>query len=115
MSAGRAKSLFHPGVLLICPADREDILTAAAEWAAQSGDRLAGIALSDDVKPSDSILKMLRSLPFPVMSAPADSYTVASRVHDLTVKTRPEDAQKIRVIRDIIAKHVKLDRILDRL
>jgi BioD-like phosphotransacetylase family protein len=115
MSAGRAKSLFRPGVMLICPADREDILTAAAEWSKQSGESLAGIALSDDVKPSDAALKQLRSLPFPVLSVPADSYVVASRVHDLTVKTRPEDAQKIRLIQDIIAKHVRLDRILDKL
>ena len=30
----------------------------------------------------------------------------------MTVKTRPDDAEKIRLIRDMIAKHVDVKRIL---
>jgi BioD-like phosphotransacetylase family protein len=44
-----------------------------------------------------------------------DSYEVASKVHDLTVKTRPNDAEKISIIRDLIAKNVNLEKILESL
>ena len=39
-------------------------------------------------------------------------YEVASRVHNLTVKTRPGDVEKISVIRDIIAENVDVNKIL---
>ena len=115
MGATRARSLFKSGVLLIAPADREDILAAAADWTRQASGSLSGIVLSDDVKPTDASLKLLRTLPCPVLMVRSDSYSVASRVHDLIVKTRPEDSQKIKLIQDIISAHVHFDRILDRL
>ena len=34
-------------------------------------------------------------MPYPVLLAEGDSYEVASRVHDLNVKTRPADTRKI--------------------
>jgi BioD-like phosphotransacetylase family protein len=48
----------------------------------------------------------------PVLLAKEDSYEVASKVHDLTVKTGPDDKEKIELIRDLIAKHVDVNRIL---
>jgi BioD-like phosphotransacetylase family protein len=47
-----------------------------------------------------------------VLLAAEDSYEVASRVHNLNVKTRPGDTEKISVIRDIIATHVDVNKIL---
>jgi BioD-like phosphotransacetylase family protein len=58
---------------------------------------------------------MIQELPFPVLLSKEDSYEVASVVHDLTVKTRPIDTEKITVIRDLIAKYVDVDQILKRL
>jgi len=58
-------------------------------------------------------MKALQSLPIPVLLAQGDSYQVASRVHDLTVKTRPADAEKISLIRDLIAKHINVKKIIE--
>ncbi len=54
-------------------------------------------------------------MPIPVLLAQADSYQVASKVHNLTVKTRPNDAKKISLIRDIVAKHINVKKIIDSL
>jgi BioD-like phosphotransacetylase family protein len=54
-------------------------------------------------------------MPFPVLLAEEDSYLVASKVHDLTVKTRPDDTQKINLIRDLIAEYVDVNKILKAL
>jgi BioD-like phosphotransacetylase family protein len=54
-------------------------------------------------------------MPFPVLAAADDSYDVASKVHDLTVKIGPEDTQKISLIRDLIAQHVDTRKILESL
>jgi BioD-like phosphotransacetylase family protein len=51
----------------------------------------------------------------PVLLAEEDSYEVASKVHDLIVKIRPSDSEKIALIRDLIAKNVNLKKILESL
>jgi BioD-like phosphotransacetylase family protein len=47
--------------------------------------------------------------------ARAESYQVASKVHNLTVKTRPNDAEKISLIRNIVATNVNVKKIIESL
>jgi len=103
MGVNNAMRFFKRGVLLITPGDREDIILAAATTVGPtSGPRLAGIVLTGGLRPSENVLKVIRGMPFPVLLATEDSYEVASKVHDLTVKTRPDDTEKISIIRDLI-------------
>jgi BioD-like phosphotransacetylase family protein len=116
MGPQNAMSHFKRGVLLITPGDREDIILAACtSLDAQSDQRLAGMVLTGNLRPNSSMLKVIRAMPIPVLLTVEDSYQVASKVHDLTVKTRPADAGKISLIRDLIAKNVNVDKILSSL
>jgi BioD-like phosphotransacetylase family protein len=116
MGAQNAIKYFKRGVLLITPGDREDIVLAACTSIdANSNDKMAGIVLTGGLRPSEAVLRVIRSMPIPVLLAEPDSYQVASRVHDLNVKTTPADAQKISLIRDIIAKSVNVKRIIESL
>ncbi|MGE3311410.1 MAG: phosphotransacetylase family protein [Limisphaerales bacterium] len=117
MSVHHAMHHLTRGALVITPGDREDILLAAgaAQGCADGAAELSGIILTDDIRPSAPVLRIVRDLPFPVLLAEGDSYQVASRVHDLTVKTRPADTQKIEIIRDVVGRHVDVARILQLL
>jgi BioD-like phosphotransacetylase family protein len=116
MGAQNAMQFFKRGVLLITPGDREDILLAAgAMTAPQSDEKMAGIILTGGLRPGANVLKALQTLPIPVLLARADSYEVASTVHNLIVKTRPADAEKISLIRDLIAKNVNVKKIIESL
>jgi hypothetical protein len=116
MSAQNAMKFFKRGVLLITPGDREDIILAACTSIdAQSEEKMAGIVLTGGLRPPESILKIIRTMPIPVLLAQADSYEVASKVHTLIVKTRPSDAEKISLIRDIVAKNVNVKKIINSL
>ena len=115
MGAANVAKRLKPGTLLITPADREDIINAAADWAQDSNSSLAGVILSDEIKPSAATTRQLRTFPCPVLLAAQSSYAVANAVHDVTVKTGPDDTQKIGLIQKIIAEHVNLDRILAKL
>jgi BioD-like phosphotransacetylase family protein len=64
------------------------------------------------LRPSEGILKIIREMPYPVLLTNYDNYDAASKVHDLIVKTRPDDAEKIAVIRDLIGQHVDVKKIL---
>ena len=116
MGVQNALHLFKKGVLIITPGDREDIILAVASTLSDEGDRgLAGMILTRNLKPSKESQRVIGKMPFPVLSAAEDSYDVASRVHDLTVKIRPDDTQKIALIRDMIAQHVDTNKILEAL
>jgi BioD-like phosphotransacetylase family protein len=116
MSAQNAMKFFKRGVLLITPGDREDIILAACTSIdAQSEEKMAGIVLTGGLRPTESILKIIRTMPIPVLLAQTDSYQVASKVHTLIVKTRPSDAEKISLIRDIVAKNVNVKKIINLL
>ncbi|MDB6065108.1 MAG: hypothetical protein JWR26_1316 [Pedosphaera sp.] len=113
MGAHNALSHFKSGVLLITPGDREDIILAACtSLDGQSDEIMAGIVLTGNFRPSANVLKVIRAMPIPVLLATEDIYQVASKVHNLTVKTRPGDTQKIMLIRDLIAKNVDVQKIL---
>ncbi|MBU6402940.1 MAG: hypothetical protein KGS61_21680, partial [Verrucomicrobia bacterium] len=116
MGVHNAINYFKHGVLLITAGDREDILLAVASTRyGRPGESLAGIILTRRLRPGPSVLKAIQEFPFPVLLVKGDSYEVASRVHDLTVKTRAHDTEKISLIRDLIAKHVDVQRILKAL
>jgi hypothetical protein len=116
MGAHNAMQFFKRGVLLITPGDREDILLAAgAMTQPDSDERLAGIVLTGGIRPSPNVIKALQTVPIPVLLANADIYKVASKVHNLTVKTRPSDSEKITLIRNLIARNVNVKKIIDSL
>jgi len=114
MSVQNAIRFFKPGVLLITPGDREDLVLAAATVAGRER-KLAGVVLTGNLRPGKNALKAIQEMQFPVLLARDDSYEVASTVHDLIVKTRPDDTQKIELIRNLIAEHVDVQKILERL
>jgi BioD-like phosphotransacetylase family protein len=114
MGAQNAVNYFRPGALLITPGDREDIVLAACtSLDSEQAERMIGIVLTGNLRPSPSVLKVIRAMPIPVLLASQDSYEVAAKIHDLTVKTRPSDAEKISLIRDLIGKSVDVRRILE--
>lgn len=116
MGAQNAMRFFKRGVLLITPGDREDIvLSACTGIEAHSEDKMAGIVLTGGLRPTDGVLKVIRAMPIPVLLTQEDSYQVASKVHDLNVKTRPGDAEKISLIRDIVARNVDVKKIVEAL
>jgi hypothetical protein len=112
MGAQNAISHFKRGCLVITPGDREDIVMAAAIVASDPGQRLSGMVLTENLRPNPAVLRIIEKADFPVLLAAEESYEVASRVHNLIVKTRPGDTEKISVIRDIIAAHVDVNKIL---
>lgn len=116
MGVHNTMSSFRPGVMIITPGDREDIILAAAGTVInQPRNGLAGIVLTGGFRPNTEVLKLIQEMPFPVLLADQGSYIVASTVHDLIVKTRSTDLEKISIIRDLIAEHVDLNKILTSL
>ncbi len=114
MSSRNAIDHFLPGTLVITPGDREDLILAALSSSAFGAtvESLAGIVLSDDLLPHRNVMEIIRQSRLPVIASHLDSYAVASLIHDLTVKTRASDADKVAKIRSLIRSNVDIEKIL---
>lgn len=98
-----------PGTLLITPGDREDIIMAALSYEATSqAGSISGIVLTRGITPHPHLVKRVQQSTIPVILTESDSYVIASRLHGMTVKTQPDDSDKIPLIQQIISNNIDL-------
>lgn len=116
VGAMTAKSLIDyikPGVLIITPGDREDVLLLTIAACSVTGHKpLAGIVLTRNILPSPHIMEMIAQTNIPVVISHEESYTVASRINSMTVKTQPHDADKIPLIKRLILENVDTEALI---
>mgnify|MGYP003335906498 FL=1 len=101
--------------LVVVPGDREDVIEALAQlWLDGTAhpNRPLGFVLSGGYRPSARVLELIRSADIFAVLMEGDTYSVASKVHDLLVKTHPEDLRKIEEIKRLVAGSLDVDRIL---
>jgi len=118
MNSTHVMQYFRPGTLVITPGDREDVILAALSTSTLSendGDSIAGLVLSGDLLPHQSVLDLLSNSDVPTIASPLDSYAAANAIHSMTVKTLPGDMEKIDKIQALIERHVEVDRLLGKL
>jgi BioD-like phosphotransacetylase family protein len=101
--------------LVVVPGDREDVIEVLTQlWldGAEHPNRPLGFVLSGGYRPSARVLEMIRKANIFAVLMEGDTYSVASNVHDLLVKTHPEDVRKIEEIKQLVAGSLDVDRIL---
>jgi hypothetical protein len=124
-----------PGTLVIVPGDREDVIltlttahlagrprapivdalvdeTPGAVDAGPEGAAI-GMVLTGGYEPRPEVLDAIRHAGLFTAAVEEDTYTVASEVHDLLVKTHAADREKIDLIKELVWEHLEIDRFLD--
>jgi len=105
----------QPGTLIITPGDRDDIILAATATARLAGgSAIAGLVLTNNAPPHAKIAELLAQTDIPVIATTEESYAIASKIFGMTVKTQPQDTDKIPIIKQLITKHVDLKALLAR-
>lgn len=112
MAAKGLVDLMTPGSLIITPGDREDILLAAIAAEGIAGEKVvSGIILTHNILPHQKLMEMIDKTTIPVITCRDNSYAVASKINQMTVKTQPSDLDKIPIIKNLITQHVDLNAI----
>ena len=116
MSLHNALRHIRPGCLLITPGDREDLLLAVLMVGLLSKKgQLAGVLLTGGIRPRSPAMKILRETNIPVLVSREPTYETSSHVHEMVVKIREEDHEKVLLASDIVRRHLDLDRLLEEL
>ena len=101
----RMTHLFSPGALIVTPADREDVIMAAA-LSHLSGTPLAGLMYTSGTSPEDSIQKLCEvalTSSLPVLRVPGNSFETASRLASLDPRVPHDDPRRMDRMLDFIA------------
>ena len=116
MTAKGIVDYLTPGTLIITPGDRDDIILAAVSSARLSGGSttIAGLILTNDIQPHPKLAELLAQTDIPVIAAKGESYTVTSTINRMTVKTQPQDTDKIPIIKNLITQNVDLEMLLSK-
>jgi phosphate acetyltransferase len=101
--------------MVITPGNRGDLLNLLIKVHTgrfQAPRRIAGIILSGGLTPNKRVWNALKKADIPTLVSSFNTYDVAAMVHDLTVKIKSRDSNKIKMVFDIVEKHVDMDSLL---
>ena len=116
MTAKGIVDYLTPGTLIITPGDRDDIILAAISSARLAGGTtIAGLILTNNIQPHPKLVELLAQTDIPVIAAKGESYTVTSTINRMTVKTQPQDTDKIPVIKNLIMNNINLPSLIAKL
>jgi phosphate acetyltransferase len=100
--------------LVITPGDRADIILGALQAHISSNyPRVAGIVLTGNLLPEESILKLIEGVQstVPIISVKGNTFSVANQVGAVQSKIYATNQKKIFMALDVFDTHVKVDRL----
>ena len=101
--------LLQPGVLVVTPGDRDDIILAAC-LASLNGVKLAGLLLTGDFGPDQRVLDLCKAAldgGLPLLSVNTGSFETASNLSGLNKETPADDIERASRVTDFIAQHLR--------
>lgn len=116
MSAQSVLDYIKAGTLIITPGDREDLLfSLIAASGTEALPHVAGVVLSNGLRPSARILDMLALLQIPVVATARECFAATAKINAMIVKTQPSDRDKVSTIEELIRENVDLPRLLEEI
>ncbi|MBM7060127.1 phosphate acetyltransferase [Pseudomonas sp. UL073] len=100
--------LLKPGVLVVTPGDRDDIILAAS-LASMNGVPLAGLLLCSDFQPDARIMELCRGAlqsGLPVLTVQTGSYDTATNLNRLNKEIPVDDRERAERVADFVAGHI---------
>ncbi len=110
----RLMDLFQPGVLVIMPGDRDDLVLAVfSAYCGVCNEPQAGAAvcLTTGLLPSESILRIIRDSQMPVIASGEGTFKLTSQISDLVAKILPGDKKKLEMAEALVAEYVDIAAI----
>jgi BioD-like phosphotransacetylase family protein len=109
---------FTGDVLLITPGDREDLILTAitSNMPTVNGNQgIKGIVLTGGMLPHKSVMRVVEKTNIPLILVKEDTFTIARRITNLTIKIKAGDTEKIMKVKEMIKEYVNVDTIMERL
>jgi BioD-like phosphotransacetylase family protein len=103
--------------IVITPGDRYDILRALVNVHLDKKvpKKISGIILSGALLPDRRTQGLLQGSRIATLVSREDTYSIASKVSSLSVKVKPQDRDKIKIIIDMVDEYLDIDKVVTAL
>jgi len=104
--------------LMITASGRKDIIGGVIDiqmGKIKKGCRISGLVLSGGTEPPAETLRLLEKHKIPTLLSTGDTYSIAAKIHNIQVKIKPEDKNKIDIVIKMVNKYVDVDRIVENI
>jgi phosphate acetyltransferase len=111
-------SFMQNNALMIIPGDRNDMIEAVSKvHLGKMGKRckVSGVIISGGMMPKHGAMRLLEKAVIPVLITKDDTYAIAARINSMTVKLKPQDKKKIKIIVDMVDKYLDIEKVLQSL
>lgn len=112
-TVGNILGRVRPGVLLVTPGDRSDVLVAAS-LSAMNGTKLGAILLTGGFNPEPSILELCKQAfetGLPVLQTNTDTWETSLLLQKFNMEVPTDDEQRIERVKEHTASHISKDWI----
>lgn len=107
-TVGNILGRVRPGVLLVTPGDRSDVLVAAS-LAAMNGTKLGAILLTGGFSPEPTILELCKQAfdtGLPVLTTESDTWETSLLLQRFNLEVPTDDEQRIERVKEHTASHI---------
>lgn len=112
MTSQNALKYIQDRTLLILPGDRDDIALAVLTLSLLRKDvKLSGIVFTDGLMPQPQTMDLICCTDIPVLSVEMRTYETAAKIHDIAVKIRVTDNEKIDLVASNIRENIDLGEL----
>jgi BioD-like phosphotransacetylase family protein len=118
MEVKDAAGYIEDDCMVITPGDRVDFINFLIKVHTgrfTAPKRIAGLILSGGMGPSRRVYGTLKNTSIPTLVTRFPTYDVASKVHDLTVKIKLRDKNKVKLVMEMIERYVDIDEVVRNL
>lgn len=108
--------LLKPGVLVVTPGDRDDMILAAS-LAAMNGVPLAGLLLCSNAQPDPRIMELCQGAiasGLPVMTVTTGSYDTATNLNRMNKEIPIDDRERAETVTAFVARHLDHAWLIER-
>lgn len=116
-TVGNMTHRLRPGALIITPSDRDDIVVASA-LAALNGVPLAGLVLTGETGPTDSVLRLTSrafATGLPLLSVKTDSYVTATLAAAMPIEVPLDDVERMENGMNYVAEQLDVTPLVELL
>ncbi|NBV42806.1 hypothetical protein EBR96_08590 [bacterium] len=113
-----ALDYFTGNTLLICPANREELVMTALcgnILDTEISHEVSAIIFTAGIRPHEKIMNLIKLTDIPMMIVKEDSFSVATKINRMLFKIHAEESQKIAKIQSLIEDYVDVDHICRQL
>ncbi len=118
MEVREAEQYLQEECLLITPGNRTDLINMLIKvhlGKFRKPKPIAGLILSGGLLPKRRVYDALRKAGIPTLLTRCNTYDIASKVHDLTVKIKTRDKKKVNLAIELFMQYVDVDMLVQNL